>query len=95
MSDFIAALASGTLRRLLVMLLGGLVVTLNGKFGLQLDVAQIAAVVALTVTYLVQSAIRQGKAPSGAEFIRLAQEAIEKAVRSTLPTPPERPQVKG
>lgn len=90
MTEFIAGLASGTLRRLLVLLLGGVIVSLNGKFGLQLDVAQIAGVVALTVTYLVQSAMRQGKAPSGAEFVKMAQEAVEKAMRAQIPTPPAR-----
>jgi hypothetical protein len=87
MSDFFAGLMSNSLKRLLVLLLSGAVVALNGKLGLQLDVGAIAGIVSMSIAYTVQSAWRQGKAPTGAELVAMMQAAVEKAMASQPAAP--------
>lgn len=56
LSVILAAVTSGTGRRLLVFLLGFLTVALNKKFGLDLDPQALVAELVLILGYIVQSA---------------------------------------
>jgi len=80
MSDFFANILTGTIRRILAIMLGGVVITMNQKLGLGLDIGQVASIAAITIAYIVQSSIRQGKAPSAPELMAMIQAGVEKAM---------------
>ena len=89
MSDFIVKLLSGSLRRVLAVVLGGAIIAMNQKFGLGLDATQIVSIVALVIAYIVQSAIRQGRDLKPSGIPAFIQEAIEKAIKEQAPSLPK------
>lgn len=79
MELLLAFLKSGTFRRIVVFVVGLAVVALNRRFGLDLQTEEIAGVVVLAITYLLQSASKEkvlGKA-----------EADGKAAAAAVPAP--------
>lgn len=69
-------LAAPSFRRFLAMTLTAGVVVLNTKTGLNLPSDQLAMIVAGAIIYILQSSIRQGKAPSVGEVVKAVQDAM-------------------
>lgn len=88
-------LGSGSLRRFLAMVIAAGAVALNQRLGLNLPTDQLALIVATALLYVVQSAVRQGRAPTLPELVKAVQDAItqpEGGPSAAGATPPARPQ---
>lgn len=61
MNIALTVIQSGTFRRLLAVILGASVVAFGRRFGVELNAEELAALTVMVLTYLIQSAARQGK----------------------------------
>lgn len=83
---------SPTVRRLLALALGAIVVALNKRLGLQLDTAEVAGLVALILGYLAQSAAVDrarilGEAQTAADTAAAGVGTLSDAARVLGPPP--------
>lgn len=80
-------LASGTFRRFLAMAVTAAIIAGNKRLGLNLEAAELGALVATVLVYVAQSAMRQGRAPTFAELVEAVTQAITQAQEKSVGPP--------
>ena len=89
LSSILAALASGTSRRIIVTVVGILAIVLKSKLGIELDATGQAAIVAMVLGYLGQSAAKEAHenhleavTATPAPSVEDAKKSLEEAVKA-------------